>query len=107
MSKSRVKSFAYEEDYDDDFAEEEYEEAAPELTDEDREQLEQGTKKVREVLGTAVSVSDKDIQDSLWHYYYDVEKVVNYILSEHVLQRGWRMIADTCSTTSERRGKAS
>ena len=26
---------------------------------------------------------DKDIQDSLWYYYYDVEKAVNYLVGEY------------------------
>lgn len=44
-------------------------------------QLQEGTTKVREVLGPDVVVTDKEIQESLWHYYYDVEKTINYILS--------------------------
>ena len=27
---------------------------------------------------------DKEIQESLWHYYYDVEKSVAYLVSKHV-----------------------
>lgn len=42
--------------------------------------LQEGLDKVRAVLGPSVLVSDKDIQDSLWHYYYDVDKTVNYLL---------------------------
>ena len=38
------------------------------------------TAKVRSILGD-FPVTDKEIQDSLWHYYYDVEKTVAYILS--------------------------
>ena len=45
------------------------------------EQLRDGTARVRNVLGPDVAVSDREIQDSLWHYYYDVEKTVMYILS--------------------------
>ena len=45
------------------------------------EQLRQGTAKVREVLGPDVLYTEKEIQDSLWHYYYDVGKTVNYLLS--------------------------
>jgi len=32
-------------------------------------------------LGTDVPVTDREIEESLWHYYYDVEKTVNYLLS--------------------------
>ena len=45
------------------------------------EQMEIGTASVRSILGPEVLVSDKDIQDSLWHYYYDVDKTVDYLLS--------------------------
>ena len=44
------------------------------------EQLRIGTIKVRNVLGDDVSVSNKEIEDSLWHYYYEVDKTVNYLL---------------------------
>jgi hypothetical protein len=29
-------------------------------------------------------VTDKQIQDALWHYYYDVEKSVAYILNTYM-----------------------
>ncbi len=45
------------------------------------EQLREGTAKVRATLGTGVPVTDREIEESLWHYYYDVEKTVNYLLS--------------------------
>lgn len=45
------------------------------------EHLRQGTAKVRDVLGPQVSITDKEIEDSLWHYYYDVEKTVDYLIS--------------------------
>ena len=40
-----------------------------------------GTAKVRSVLGREVLFTDREIQESLWHYYYDVEKTVAYLLS--------------------------
>jgi hypothetical protein len=43
-----------------------------------------GTIAVREALPpTAAHVTDKEIQESLWHYYYDVEKSVAYLVSKH------------------------
>lgn len=84
MSNRRVKSLAVD---DDDFGDDDYEDQyddnqEQELTDEDKEQMRQGTIKVREVLGSAFSaVTDKDIQDALWHYYYDVGKSVAYLKS--------------------------
>lgn len=46
------------------------------------EQLRLGTAKVRDVLGNELSLTDEEIEDSLWHYYYDIEKTVNYLLSQ-------------------------
>lgn len=45
------------------------------------EQMREGTMKVRDALGPDIAVTDKEIQDSLWHYYYDVAKTVTYLLS--------------------------
>lgn len=40
-----------------------------------------GTIAVREALGTDVpGVTDREIQEGLWHYYYDVGKTVEWIL---------------------------
>ena len=45
------------------------------------EQMAEGTAQVRSILGPEVSITDKDIEASLWHYYYDIEKTVTYLLS--------------------------
>lgn len=46
-------------------------------------QLKEGLRKVRTVLGNDIpGLTDKGIQDSLWYYFFDVEKTVNYILSK-------------------------
>ncbi|KAI4110934.1 MAG: hypothetical protein LQ339_000936 [Xanthoria mediterranea] len=42
--------------------------------------LENGVREVQTILGPSVNVSEKSIEDSLWHYYYDVDKTVNYLL---------------------------
>jgi elongation factor 1 alpha-like protein len=42
-----------------------------------------GTVRVQEALGSAVPVSEKEIQEALWHYYYDVDKSVTYLKSKH------------------------
>lgn len=97
MSNRRVKALDYDEDdiYDDgdydDYDEGGGEvEAEAELSPEDKEQMRLGTIKVREALGSlSSSVSDKAIQDALWHYYYDISQSVIYIKSES-------NIFDTC-----------
>ncbi|KAL8870354.1 MAG: hypothetical protein Q9174_003582 [Haloplaca sp. 1 TL-2023] len=61
-------------EYDDDY------DASDEVTAEDKARLQEGVGQVRSILGSSVHIDDKDIEDSLWHYYYDIDKTVNYIL---------------------------
>ncbi|EKG11506.1 HR1 repeat rho-binding protein [Macrophomina phaseolina MS6] len=79
MSHRRVKDIAYDDDdfYDDD----DYADGAEdEMSEEDKEQLRQGTIKVREELGSEYSnVSNKQIEEALWNYFYDVAKSVSYL----------------------------
>ncbi|KAG9229204.1 P-loop containing nucleoside triphosphate hydrolase protein [Amylocarpus encephaloides] len=50
------------------------------LSEEDQEYMRRGTIEVRNALpATASHITDKQIQESLWHYYYDVEKAVKYL----------------------------
>lgn len=45
-----------------------------------KEQLDDGKTEVRSILGTeGIVVTDAEIEESLWHYYYDVDKTVNYL----------------------------
>lgn len=83
MSNRRVKSVAHEDDYDDydDFDDEPQDNGNNELSPEDEEQMRQGTVKVRAALGSAFPATDKEIQEALWHYYYDVPKSVAYLKS--------------------------
>ncbi|ESZ94291.1 hypothetical protein SBOR_5287 [Sclerotinia borealis F-4128] len=59
-------------------------EAGEELSEEDQEHMRQGTIKVREALPPGLSnVTEKQIQESLWHYYYDVGKTATYLISTY------------------------
>ena len=49
-------------------------------------QMQECTAQARALLGNGFT--DRQIQDSLWHYYYDVEKTVNYLLGLSV-PRQW------------------
>ena len=50
------------------------------LSAEDEAAMTQGTAEVRKALGKdSTKVTLKQIQDALWHYYYDVEKSVAYL----------------------------
>ena len=52
---------------------------------EDDSEMQEALAKAKATLGG--SFTDKEIQDSLWHYYYDVDKTVNYLLSEIISSR--------------------
>ena len=60
-----------------------------ELSEEDQQQMAAGTIAVREALGRDVpDVTDREIQEALWHYYYDVGQTVTYILDTRVKKAG-------------------
>ncbi|KEF54481.1 elongation factor 1-alpha [Exophiala aquamarina CBS 119918] len=101
MSNRRVKSMAVDDDddyddYDDYNEQEDPDTAGDELSAEDKEHMRQGTIEIRRALGPNFSVTDNEIQEALWHYYYDVSKSVTYIKSVHSLLeldlRPWLMI---------------
>ena len=76
----RTRNVGYDDDDlydDDDYYEEEEAEA---VSADDKEQMRIGTLSAREALGTAgANISDAQIQEALWHYYYDVGKSVSYL----------------------------
>ncbi|TLS25269.1 hypothetical protein PpBr36_07096 [Pyricularia pennisetigena] len=56
-----------------------------ELSPEDRESMVLGTSAVREALAAESSkVTTAQIQEALWHYYYDVDKSVAYLVSKYI-----------------------
>lgn len=80
MSRNRVKNIAYDHD---DFASDD-DNDSNDMTPEDREQMQQGSAQVRQLLDTdtpPVPASDEEIWEALWYYYYDVEKVVGFLRS--------------------------
>lgn len=79
----RVKNVQYEDDdvydEDEDYAEEEAE-AGESYSAEDRENFATLTPVVRAELEEAgVQASDREIEEALWHYYWDVGKTVTYL----------------------------
>lgn len=63
-------------DYDDDYDEAGEEELSPE----DKAAMNEATAAVRKSLGADFTkIPIKQVQDSLWHYYYDVDKTVGYL----------------------------
>lgn len=69
--------------YDDDDFVDQYDdlgEEEEELSPEDKVAMQNGTAEVRKALGTEASkVTVAQIQEALWHYYYDVDKSVAYL----------------------------
>jgi elongation factor 1 alpha-like protein len=68
---------------DDDFYdphEDDYDEEQEELSPEDKVAMAEGTEKVKKALGAdSAKVTAAQIQEALWHYYYDVDKSVAYL----------------------------
>lgn len=89
MSKHRIKSIAVEDDFGDDYEVDEehsYSQSGyaeeDEVSAEDQEKLRVGTVQVRSGLEQGFAfITDEEIQDTLWHYYYDIPKSVNYLRS--------------------------
>ncbi|KAF3810087.1 HBS1-like protein [Colletotrichum gloeosporioides] len=81
-----VRNLDYEEvldEYDADDYEDENE--GEQLSAEDRQAMAEGTQFVRSSLGPdADKVTTQQIQDALWHYFYDIEKSVSYLKKKFI-----------------------
>ncbi|KAK3503606.1 P-loop containing nucleoside triphosphate hydrolase protein [Neurospora crassa] len=63
------------------FSDEEEEELSPE----DQVRMREGTAQVLEALGVeAHKVPKAQIEESLWHYYWDVDKTITYLISKYI-----------------------
>ncbi len=75
-------------DYQAVMEEDAYSEEENELSPEDRAQLKQGTADVQAALGIEASkVTAAQIEEALWHYYYDLDKTVTYLTSKFINPR--------------------
>lgn len=55
------------------------------MSPEDKTQMAEGTAEVRSVLASqAQMVTTQQIQEALWHYYYDVDKSVAYLINKFI-----------------------
>lgn len=78
MSRHRMKTVSYDDDFEDDDG---YDSPDPE----EQEFLEQCTKDVLGQLRSgepSVTATRDEVQEALWHYYNDVEKSANYLRSQ-------------------------
>ncbi|KAL2069407.1 hypothetical protein VTL71DRAFT_14086 [Oculimacula yallundae] len=91
MSRHKlVKNLDLDDEMDDYDGGEEYADdgAAEELSEEDQENMRVGTIAIRaELPETAEHITDKQIHDALWHYYYDIEKSVGYLMNTYVVKK--------------------
>ncbi|KAI1649374.1 P-loop containing nucleoside triphosphate hydrolase protein [Daldinia loculata] len=85
MSRHQAyRNYDYENDLDE-YEGDEFGDEEEELSSEDQAQMNVGTAQVRTALGVESSkVTTKQIQDALWHYYYDVDKSVTYLMTKYV-----------------------
>lgn len=88
MSRHRIfQNYDYENELDDfdGELEGEGEEEQDELSPEDKVQMAEGTAEVKALLGPRVDkVTTQQIQEALWHYYYDIDKTVAYLIGKFV-----------------------
>ncbi|KAI8145405.1 P-loop containing nucleoside triphosphate hydrolase protein [Fennellomyces sp. T-0311] len=69
-----------EDDYADDYDENELDET--QLSQEDRAQLDEGLSYVLSVVGEDIPVTDFEIKEALWYYYFDREETVNWVVEK-------------------------
>lgn len=87
MSRHRIyQNYDYENELDDfDGSFEAEEEEQDELSPEDKVQMVEGTAEVTALLGPqADKITAQQIQEALWHYYYDIDKTVAYLIGKFV-----------------------
>lgn len=86
MSNKRTKAvLANDDEFDYDEPSDEYEEEGggeTEISEEDEQHLILGTIQVRQQLESGIQVTDQEIRDALWNYYYDVPKTLLLIRSK-------------------------
>ncbi|KAI1106555.1 hypothetical protein F4804DRAFT_300379 [Jackrogersella minutella] len=85
MSRHQAyRNYDYENDLDE-YEGEDFSDGEEELSPEDRAQMDAGTVQVQTALGTELSkVTTQQIQEALWHYYYDVDKSISYLKSKFI-----------------------
>ncbi|KAM5457266.1 hypothetical protein McanCB49686_002867 [Microsporum canis] len=99
MSRHRVKNISY----DDDDLEDEVDDNEDELSPEDREQMRVRTLEVQQLLQTQIppiEAKEDDIWEALWHYFYDVDKSVDYLTKKYRAQekKGTKTRTPTAAT---------
>ncbi|KAI0026089.1 hypothetical protein F4780DRAFT_774286 [Xylariomycetidae sp. FL0641] len=83
MSRHQAyRNYDYENDLDE-YEGADYSDGEEELSPEDRAQMTAASAQVRAALGTeSAKVTSRQLEDALWHYYYDVDKSVSYLTTK-------------------------
>jgi elongation factor 1 alpha-like protein len=55
-----------------------------EMSPEDRESMRRATVDVKAAIKDDFIATDEEIQESLWYYYFDVDKTVNYLRGMYI-----------------------
>ncbi|CAA21259.2 Dom34-Hbs1 translation release factor complex GTPase subunit Hbs1 [Schizosaccharomyces pombe] len=76
-----------------------------ELTEEQEEEFRSAVATVRETL-LGVPISEKEIADTVWYYYFDVEKSVNYLLQKASSKAGAKEKQNTDSQKEKKQNKS-
>lgn len=51
-----------------------------ELSNEDLDRLDEGLSAVLDVIGDTSYISDKEIREALWYYYFNIEETIEWAL---------------------------
>ncbi|KAI0133528.1 hypothetical protein BJ170DRAFT_715580 [Xylariales sp. AK1849] len=86
MSRHQAyRNYDYENDLDEFDGGVGNEDEEEQLSPEDQASMKKGTAEIQEILGPQASkVTPSQIQEALWHYYYDVDKSVAFLISKFV-----------------------
>ncbi|CAG8609156.1 17331_t:CDS:10, partial [Cetraspora pellucida] len=86
MSRHRnIRKLKVEEIFEEEYGYDENEDYGTgnfEMTLKQKTQMEEGKIKVKSVIGQVEGITDKDIEDALWHYYFDTEQTINWLLDQ-------------------------
>ncbi|KAF3761409.1 hypothetical protein M406DRAFT_342209 [Cryphonectria parasitica EP155] len=86
MSRHRLyQNYDYEDELSDYDGQGNQEEEEEDLSPEDKKQMAEATAEVINVLGPqSDKVTTQQVQEALWHYYYDVDKSVAYLVNKFI-----------------------
>ena len=69
-------------DYDGDDGYYDEEPAEQQMSPADKARMANALRQTKNIIGEVPSLTDQKIEETLWYYYFDVERTVGYLLSE-------------------------